>query len=332
MRHLIAVLMLLALAAPCFGADKDEVAAAQAKFVAKMVAQHDFPAADVEALLAEATIRSDIIDAISRPAERTLEWRDYQKIFLTEKRIAAGAEFWREHDAFIRKTADETGVAPEMLVAIIGIESFFGRITGKYRVLDALSTLAFAYPPRAKFFGGELEQFLLLTREEALQPTSALGSYAGAMGAPQFIPSSYRAYAVDGDGDGQRDLWGNWQDVIASIANYFKVHRWRSGEPIAVQATTAKSDASADRPNRLKLADTVQSLSDAGFVFATEQPTDAPTMLVTLEGENGREYWVGFNNFYVITRYNRSVLYAMAARDLGSAIRMRVSGEPVAHR
>lgn len=332
MKHLLPALMLLVVAAPSFGADENKVAAARAEFVEKMVAQHDFSAADVRALLAEATIRNDIIEAISRPAERTLEWRDYQKIFLTEKRIAAGVDFWREHEDFIRATSEETGVAPEMLVSIIGIESFFGRITGKYRVLDALSTLAFAYPPRAKFFGGELEQFLLLTREEALQPTSALGSYAGAMGAPQFIPSSYRAYAVDGDGDGQRDLWDNWQDVIASIANYFEVHRWRSGEPIAVQATRSKSDPDSDRPNRLKLADTVQSLSDAGFVFATEQPTDAPTMLVTLEGERGTEYWVGFNNFYVITRYNRSVLYAMAARDLGNAIRMRVAAEPVARR
>lgn len=330
MKRLLSILLLCIPAAPSFGLSDREIEAARAAFVERMVAQHDFTAAEVESLLAEATIRSDIIDAISRPAERTLEWRDYRKIFLTDKRIDAGVEFWREHETFIAETSAKTGVAPEMLVAIIGIESFFGRITGKYRVLDALSTLAFAYPPRAKFFGGELEQFLLLTREEALTPTAALGSYAGAMGAPQFIPSSYRAYAVDGDGDGQRDLWENWRDVIASIANYFEVHRWQNGEPIAVQATRARS--AGERPNRLKLADTVQTLSDAGYVFATEQPAEAPAMLVTLEGQNGTEYWVGFNNFYVITRYNRSVLYAMAARDLGWAIKTKFEGERMAER
>lgn len=332
MKRLITLLLFCLPATPTLGFSESEVAVARAEFVKKMVAQHDFTSTEVEALLAEAKIRSDIIDAISRPAERTLEWRDYRKIFLTDKRIDAGVVFWREHEEFIRQTAASSGVAPEMLVAIIGIESFFGRITGKYRVLDALSTLAFAYPPRAKFFGSELEQFLLLTREESLTPTAALGSYAGAMGAPQFIPSSYRAYAVDGDGDGQRDLWESWEDVIASIANYFAVHRWQSGEPIAVQATRTKSEPQGKRPNRLKLADTVQSLSDAGYVFATEQPADAAAMLVTVEGQNGTEYWVGFNNFYVITRYNRSVLYAMAARELGSSIKTKFEGERVANR
>ena len=165
---------------------------------------------------------------MARPAERVVPWFEYRNIFLTEERIAAGVRFWSEHAATLEQVAERYGVAPEMIVAIVGIETYFGTRMGRYRVLDALATLAFAYPPRAAFFTSELEAFLLLTREEEVDPTAALGSYAGAMGAGQFIPSSYRAYAVDGDADGKRDLWTNWNDVFGSVANYFAKHGWRS--------------------------------------------------------------------------------------------------------
>ena len=211
-----------------------------------------------------------------------------------------------------------------MLVAIVGIETFYGRLTGGYRVLDALSTLAFAYPPRAKFFRSELEEFLLLTREEDVDPAAPLGSYAGAMGAPQFIPSSFRAYAVDASDDGRRDIWTNWADVLGSVANYFKVHGWRDSEPVATQATLASSWRGPEPKNTLKLTETVASLSNKGYVFATDRPDEAATMIMSLEGDDNREYWVGYHNFRVITRYNRSVMYALAAHLLANEIALRV--------
>ena len=178
---------------------------------------------------------------MSRPAERVVPWFEYRNIFMTEERIAAGVRFWTEHAATLEQVAERYGVAPEMIVAIVGIETYFGTRMGKYRVLDALATLAFAYPPRAAFFASELESFLLLTREEQVDPTAALGSYAGAMGAGQFIPSSYRAYAVDADADGKRDLWTDWDDVFGSVANYFAKHGWRTGEPVMRAGDAARA-------------------------------------------------------------------------------------------
>ena len=188
-------------------------------FVEAMVADHAYDRDALERALREAESQGSILEAISKPAERTLSWAEYRDIFLTEKRIRAGAEFWREHEQTLSRISGETGVPPEILVGIIGVETFFGRITGNYRVLDALATLAFDYPPRQKFFRRELAQFLLLVREENMDVAAATGSYAGAMGAPQFMPSSFRAYAVDASADGRRDIWTNWEDVIGSVAN-----------------------------------------------------------------------------------------------------------------
>jgi membrane-bound lytic murein transglycosylase B len=191
--------------------------AARAAFIDKMVSAHGFDRAELTALIGAAVIDQTILDAMSRPAERVVPWFEYRNIFMTEERIAAGVRFWSEHAATLEQVAERYGVAPEMVVAIIGIETFFGTRMGRYRVLDALATLAFAYPPRSAFFTSELEAFLLLSREEQVDPTAALGSYAGAMGAGQFIPSSYRAYAVDADADGKRNLWTNWDDVFGSV-------------------------------------------------------------------------------------------------------------------
>ena len=191
----------------------------------------------LSAVLAKAQVKQNIIKKISTPAERTLTWGEYRKIFITKERINVGATFWQDNKEMLERIALETGVSIEILVGIIGVETYFGRITGKDRVIDALATLAFEYPPRSKFFRNELMQFLILAREESLDPTVPMGSYAGAMGRPQFMPSSFRAYAVDATGDDKRDIWNNWADVSGSIANYFLEHGWRKSEEIAAQAT-----------------------------------------------------------------------------------------------
>ena len=299
---------------------KKEIEAAKREFVQRMVTNHGFDEKEVSDIIAGAKIQQKILDAISKPAERTLEWREYRKIFLTDKRVSAGVEFWQQHLDSLSAANERYGVPPQMIVAIIGVESFFGRITGGYRVLDALGTLAFAYPPRAKFFAGELEQFLILAREEAVEPTTALGSYAGAMGAAQFIPSSYRHYAVDESQDGKRDLWGDWTDVIGSVANYFERNGWKTNQPVIAQATLSSNWNGPKPKNRPKLTNTIGELSDRGYVFATDLPNSSQALALHLNGAQGEEYWIGFHNFAVITRYNRSVMYALAAYQLGEEI------------
>jgi membrane-bound lytic murein transglycosylase B len=297
---------------------------ARAAFIDKMVGQHGFDRAELTALLDAAKIDQTILDAMARPAERVVPWFEYRNIFLTEERIAAGVRFWGEHAETLQAISERYGVAPEMIVSIVGIETYFGTRMGRYRVLDALATLAFAYPPRSAFFTSELESFLLLTREEDVDPTAALGSYAGAMGAGQFIPSSYRAYAVDGDADGKRDLWTNWNDVFGSVANYFARHGWRKGEPVIEPATRTERYDGPEPRNSLDLDGTVGSVTEQGYVFTTSLPSDAPAAPYSFEAQGGgSEYWVGYHNFYVVTRYNRSTKYALAAHQLSQAIRSR---------
>lgn len=302
--------------------DRALVDAARAAFVDRMVAEHDFERAPLESTLADAVILDSVLEAISRPAERVVPWHEYRGIFLNDARIAAGVEFWRTHAALIDATAAERGVDEPVLLAILGVETLFGRRMGSYRVLDSLATLAFAYPPRAAFFGAELESFLLLARTEGEDFLDATGSYAGAMGAGQFIPSSYTAYAVDGNDDGRRDLWGEWSDVLASVANYLAVHGWSPGEPVAARATRAADWQGPEPDNGLDLDTTVGALRAQGYVFETSLPDSAPATVMAFETEaGGFEYWIGFNNFHVITRYNRSHKYALAVHQLGQAIR-----------
>ena len=294
-------------------------------FVDEIVSEHGLDRDYVSGVLADSKTQQSILDAMSRPAERVKPWHEYRAIFLTSKRIAAGVEFYGQHREQLEKIEAETGVPPEMILGIVGVESFFGRITGRHRVVDALSTLGFDYPPRAKFFRSELQHAFLLAREEGLDLQTLVGSYAGAMGPPQFIPSSYRAYAVDGDGDGQRDLIGNWNDVLASVGNYFAAHKWKAGEPVAAAATLSER---ADEPmlqTKLKPGSNVGKLSEAGVLFATELNDDSTAGLWRLEGESGNEHWVGFHNLYVITRYNRSVMYALATWQLGNEIMQAAS-------
>ena len=299
------------------------------EFIDEMVSKHEFDRESLSDVLSKAQIKASIIKKISTPAERTLTWGEYRKIFITKERINAGATFWRENDAMLERISKETGVSIEMIVGIIGVETYFGRITGKDRVLDALATLAFDYPPRAKFFRNELVQFLVLAREEELDATTPLGSYAGAMGRPQFMPSSFRAYAVDATGDGKRDIWNDWTDVAGSIANYFLAHGWRPGEEVTSQATLGGSwNGPVPQPkNTLKPAATVESLSKRGVVFATDLCADSKAELLSYEGKAGAEHWVGFHNFFVITRYNRSVMYALAAFQLGQEIASEVRAD-----
>jgi membrane-bound lytic murein transglycosylase B len=246
---------------------------------------------------------------------------------MTKERVAAGTKFWRENRAALERVSNETGVPVEIMVGIIGVETYYGRITGGHRVLDALTTLAFYYPPRETFFRRELQEFLLLVREEDMQATDAFGSYAGAMGRPQFMPSSYRAYAVDSTGDNKRDIWNNWTDVAGSIANYFVAHKWRPGEEVTTQATLSDRFQGPPPDNQLSADYTVESLSESGVMFSTSQENDSAAQLITYEGDAGNEYWVGFHNFFVITRYNRSVMYALAVHQLGQEIAIEVASD-----
>jgi membrane-bound lytic murein transglycosylase B len=292
------------------------------RFVDSMVQEHGFDATALTALLREAQPQPRILDLIAKPAERTLAWWEYRARFLTEERIDGGVKVWQTHATELARIAGRSGVPAEYLVAITGVETFYGRIMGRNRVLDALTTLGFDYPPRGEFFRRELAQFLLLAREDDVDPRAPLGSYAGAMGIAQFMPSSVRAYAVDDGQDGHRDLFEYGPDVFASVANYFAVHGWRSGEPVLADAA---NPAAPDDPAtaRLALGDTVASLRRRGYVFETTLPEEAPAMLVPAVLEGGPTLRVGFQNFYVITRYNRSFMYAMAVHELAQAIAER---------
>jgi membrane-bound lytic murein transglycosylase B len=318
-RIVLTIAGLATLAAPpahALDVDRPEVR----QYVNELVKKHGLDADYLLATLASAESQQSIIDAMERPAEKTKPWRDYRDIFITPERIEAGVAFWREHEARLKRVSERTGVPAEMLVGIVGVETYFGRRAGKFRLLDSLATLAFDYPPRSAFFRGELTQLFLLARDEKVDIDKAVGSYAGAMGAPQFIPSSYRSYAVDGDGDGKRDLFGSWDDVLASVANYFVAHRWHGGEPVVARATLGRPVAQQPADNKLSAGSTVAGLGADGVRFSTDLPASAPAGLIVLEGEDGLEYWAAFHNFYVITRYNRSAMYALAVYQLGQAV------------
>ena len=312
----ITLLLMVCASALAIDTDRPEVQ----HFIEHMAESYSFDREMLESVLINATSQQSILDAISRPAERTKEWHEYRNIFITSERIEAGAEFWRKNKEDLEQISENTGVSVEIIVGIIGVETYFGRITGSYRVIDALTTLAFDYPPRSSFFVRELEQFLLLAREEGMDPTTATGSYAGAMGRPQFMPSSYRAYAVDSTNDGKRDIWKNWPDVIGSIANYLVRHGWISGNPIVTPAALGSQWGGETPANTLTPKETVASLSRQGVVFSTKLSGDAKSQLITLMGDHGEEVWVAFHNFFVITRYNRSVMYALAVHQVGQKI------------
>ena len=270
-------------------------------------------------LIDAAERQQSILDAISRPAEKTKAWYEYREIFLTDRRIREGVSFWSDHAGTLQSVAVRTGVPAELVVAIIGVETYYGRITGSYRVIDALATLAFDYPRRSPFFTGELEQFLVLAWESGKDALALKGSYAGAMGYGQFMPSSYRAYARSYEGDGAPDIWDNPADAIASVGNYLEAHGWRSGEQVVIDGIADDPDP-AMFEGGLKPKKTVAALALEGL--APTDPLDHAGLAtpLRLEEEDGMRYWLGLQNFYVITRYNHSAMYAMAVWDLSQAI------------
>lgn len=290
-------------------------------FIDMMVDKHGFEQEELVVVFNEAQRREDILELMRKPAEKRLQWHEYRKIFLTPARIDGGVAFWKENTDTLRKAEAAFGVAPQIIVAIIGVETRYGSNTGRHRVLDALSTLAFDYPPRSEFFTGELEQYLILAHEEDIDVVTTTGSYAGAMGYGQFIPSSYRNYAVDFDEDGKRDLWSNKMDIIGSVANYFNRHGWKAGSPVAVRARVEGDQYSALLELGYKPNTVLDALRHDGVTPIEPMPDDLVAALLSLEQKDGPEYWLAFNNFYTITRYNHSPLYAMAVYQLSEEIR-----------
>jgi len=289
-------------------------------FVDEVVKQDGLKRKDVRRLLREAQPQPKIIEIMNRPLEKIAPWWEYREHFLTAERISDGAQFWNDHRPELEHVAGAYQVPPEYLVAILGIETKYGRSTGHYRVLDALATLAFDYPPRQRYFASELEQFLLLAKEKELDPLTTTGSYAGAMGAPQFMPSVYRRYAVDANTDKRRDLWGDWDDILASVANYLHEHGWTPGTPVLAETRLDPDPTFQIDPHNLELNETLDSLSARGVHVETNLPADTPVVLLSAEHRDGPAYRAGFHNFYVITRYNNSPRYAMAVYDLAQAI------------
>ena len=300
-------------------ADRDDVKAWAEEFAKS----NNRNAASVLQLLAKAEKKQSIIDAISRPAEKVLSWGEYRQIFIEPKRISNGVLFWQTHRKLIQEISEQYQVAPEIIVAILGIETRYGKLAGGYRVLDALMTLGFDYEPRGKFFRGQLEHFLLLADEQKLDPEKLTGSYAGAMGYGQFIPGSYRAFAVDHDKDGVADIWANPADAIASVANYFAKHDWKQGNLIAYQLSETGIPKKLIDENR-KPQTSVKQLRDAKIQVPDELDDKTKVIVMALETDKGTEYWLGFDNFYVITRYNHSHMYAMAAYQLSQLLKLQL--------
>ena len=294
--------------------DREDVNA----WVKETVAETDLDLAYIRSQLALATKQEKVLERISAPAEKTLTWGEYRKIFIQQKRIAAGREFLDENRELFKQAEARFGVPSAVVAAIIGVETFYGRYKGKDQALSALATLAFDYPRRGKFFRRELREFLLLAQEESFEPSAIRGSYAAAMGMPQFISSSYRSYAVDFDGDGRRDLWKSKADIIGSVANYLATHGWVENEPVAEQV---RPDGKAYRKliGKELLPDLRRKQLHAAGV-KTKARSIKEKSLMELQAIDGKQVWVGFHNFYVITRYNRSRLYALAVHELSKAL------------
>ena len=301
----------------------DEAAALQRPgmidFVNDMMVKYDFDRASLNAILSQARVQESIVTAISRPAEAK-PWEQYHPLFVNPGRINGGVRFWHAHDDALTRARQEYGVPESLIAAIIGVETTYGKNIGSYRVLDALTTLAFSYPSRAEYFRSELEQFLLITRDESLDPLSIKGSYAGAMGIGQFMPSSYRRYAVDFDHDGRRDVGRDITDAIGSIANYFKMHGWQPGQPVVVRAQVVGEQYQALLSEGIEPRRSLSQLKALGVTPQQEISGDPFAALFKLDTKNGPEYWLGFKNFYVITRYNRSIHYAMSVYLLSNGI------------
>jgi membrane-bound lytic murein transglycosylase B len=309
--------------------------------VANELAEEGLDRERILAILGGAQKQEKILELIAKPAEKVLTWADYRRIFLQPDRVEQGIDFWRQHQATLEAVEAAHGVSAEMILAILGVETRYGRHKGSHRVIDALTTLGFDYPPRATFFRGQLKELFRLEQKAGIDISEVTGSYAGAMGYPQFIPTSYIHYAIDQDQDGRIDLLGNPADAIGSIANYFKVHGWQAGQPVAARARVhgdqwRKLVQPLGKPKTTlgaaKSAGAVSvSCKESSFCFS-DLADDTPIALIELEGEHGSELWLTTNNFYVITRYNHSYLYAMAAHHLAQELARELAGDKKEHR
>ncbi len=289
------------------------------EFIIKTAKDNNLNEQSVRAIINQAQRQQSIIDAMNRPAEKKKQWHEYRNIFLKQKRIDAGVVFWNEHKAILEKVSKDSGVPIEIIVAIIGVETNYGGNMGSYRVLDALYTLAFDYPKRSPFFTKELAKFLVLAEKENISALETKGSYAGAMGYGQFMPSSYLMYSLDHDKDGSRDLLNNIGDAIASVANYFKAHGWKKDQPVVHMGHTDTKFTKLKKQS-LKPSLTVKQLNDMGYKTKQKLNENDMVSLTQLQQENSMEYWFGMHNFYVITRYNHSEMYAMAVYQLSLEI------------
>lgn len=298
-----------------------------AAFVQRIAEASSYDEQELVDLFSQVEKQAHLFDKLNRPAEKELEWYQYRKIFVNNKRIGRGVKFWRQHSEILAEVSSKSGVPEEIIVAIIGVETFYGVYRGKDPVFDSLVTLAFDYPKRAKFFSRELEQFLLLTKEQGFDARSLRGSYAGAMGMPQFISSSYRSYAVDFDEDGQINLFNSIPDIIGSVANYFVKHGWQRNGRVARPLQAIEGNSIKTLKPGVKPVYKWAELKQSGLVSDFTIDEEAVVALVTLQQKKHPEHWAGFQNFYVITRYNHSELYAMAVYQLAKLISHRYKQE-----
>lgn len=304
------------------------------ELITELVEEHGFDEQYVASIFNQISYLPQLIENISKPAEKTKTWEEYRSIFITPKRIAAGILFSNQHKELLARVENETGVPKNILLGILGVETSFGRIQGNYRVIDSLYTLVAGYPPRSDFFKKQLIHLFYLSREQNLPIESIKGSYAGAMGAPQFIPSSYRDFAIDGNSDGKIDLFNSWDDVLISIGNYLEKNGWRSNENILSEASLAHDVTDAKNGTLNDLSDyfskaikpnhSIEELKNAGFIFSTSLPNNSRAQPIYLEGSSKEKSFIGFHNFYVITTYNRNVMYALAVYQLGESIQLIV--------
>ncbi len=290
-----------------------------ARFAARVAARENLDQRTVLGLLEQACREPNIVTLMNRPPEQVLHWWQYRQIFMTPQRIAAGVAFWHAHAAALARIGAEQGVAPRYIVAILGVETYYGRLSGSFRVLDALSTLTFDYPSRSRFFGHELAQFLLLAHRDGFDPLTVQGSYAGAMGPMQFMPSSYMRYGISTDGRAP-NLFTNWDDIFASVAHYLHANGWQRGGPVLARAHLDPGATFHVNPASLALDRTVGELAAEGVRIEDAMPADTPVVLLLAERRTGPIYRVGFNNFRVLLSYNYSKLYVMAVNDLAQAI------------
>ena len=323
MRRTVVLLCCLGFSGAMWAAPLDSESVTE--FVQYMSKTHGFDSAELTRLFEQVERSDRIIDLMSRPAEKVKPWWEYRALFISQKRIDDGAEFWRAHRTILNRAQAQYGVPPHIIVAILGVETSYGRVTGGHRVVEALATLAFHYPTgsekRARFFTAQLEHFLLLSREDELPTLDLIGSYAGAMGMPQFMPENYRKLAVDFDGDGRRDIWSNAADAIGSIANYFKHHGWISGAQVMSPSYIGGAGVDRFLTSGIKPEYSLAEFAEAGIAPMREPDSgDQEAALFRLEAKNGHEHWLGYWNFYVISKYNPRVKYAMAVSQLAESI------------